>query len=254
MFFNSLTVILTAPTVVIIRYRTPRFNKIFGSYFFVFGKCGVTPRRLYRGSLTSRLNLILKRVILLSVLAIFSVPNKIFSMTFLSSYMIKCFKPSTPKESKKKIYVFGSISSIIYQCVSPFSLLSVLAITKGYLPCFSDIIDAWLINLFIWLEGKTQNYHLNLHLQCFLWHFQFEHYLFLCSLLNTTKKICQFIFCFVLCFLHDLVCCVRIQCSLNIFIFNFLCSISKKIWNTFNSGVYYFFPSSEFIFWAHTCP
>ena len=35
-----------------IRYRTPRLNKIFGSYFLVFGKCGVTPHRLYRGSLT----------------------------------------------------------------------------------------------------------------------------------------------------------------------------------------------------------
>ena len=34
-----------------------RLNKTFGSYFLVFGKCGVTPHRLYRGSLT----LILKK-------------------------------------------------------------------------------------------------------------------------------------------------------------------------------------------------
>ena len=119
-----MTVILTAPTVVIIRYRTPRFNKIFGSYFFVFGKCGVTPRRLYRGSLTSRLNLILKRVILLSVLAIFSVPNKIFSMTFLSSYMIKCFKPSTPKESKKKICFWLYIKYNLPVCLAFFTAVS----------------------------------------------------------------------------------------------------------------------------------
>ena len=50
LFFNSLTVCLTAPTVVTIRYGTPRFNKIFSSYFLVFGKCGVTLHRLYRGS------------------------------------------------------------------------------------------------------------------------------------------------------------------------------------------------------------
>ena len=55
MFFNSLTVSLTASTVVIIRYRTPRFNKIFGSYFLVFRKCGVTPHRLYCGSSTLKL-------------------------------------------------------------------------------------------------------------------------------------------------------------------------------------------------------
>ena len=40
------------PTVVINRYHTPRLNKIFGSYFLVFGKCGVTPHRLYGGWLT----------------------------------------------------------------------------------------------------------------------------------------------------------------------------------------------------------
>ena len=39
-----------ASTVVINHYR--RLNRIFGSYFLVFGKSGVTPHRLYRGSLT----------------------------------------------------------------------------------------------------------------------------------------------------------------------------------------------------------
>ena len=37
------------------RYQSlspPRLNKIFGSCFLVFGKCGITPHRLYRGSLT----------------------------------------------------------------------------------------------------------------------------------------------------------------------------------------------------------
>ena len=32
----------------------PRLNKIFGSCFLVFGRCWVTPHRLYRGSLTLR--------------------------------------------------------------------------------------------------------------------------------------------------------------------------------------------------------
>ena len=65
----------------------------------------------------SRLNLIYTSVILLSVLVIRSVSNNFFSITFLSSWIIKCFKPSRPKEPKKKISVFGSISSILYQCV-----------------------------------------------------------------------------------------------------------------------------------------
>ena len=36
------------------RYQSlsPPCLKIFGSYFLVFGKCGVTPHRSYRGSLT----------------------------------------------------------------------------------------------------------------------------------------------------------------------------------------------------------
>ena len=36
------------------RYQSlsPPRLKIFGSYFLVFGKCGVTPHRLYRDSLT----------------------------------------------------------------------------------------------------------------------------------------------------------------------------------------------------------
>ena len=37
------------------RYQSlspPCLNKIFRSYFLVFGKSGVTPHRLYRGSLT----------------------------------------------------------------------------------------------------------------------------------------------------------------------------------------------------------
>ena len=40
------------------RYLTPRLNKVFGSYFLVFGKCGVTPHRLYRGSLTLSFNVV----------------------------------------------------------------------------------------------------------------------------------------------------------------------------------------------------
>ena len=43
-----------------------------------------------------RLNLIFTRVILLSVLVFCSVPNKIFSITLLLSWIIKAFKPSRP--------------------------------------------------------------------------------------------------------------------------------------------------------------
>ena len=41
--------------MIIIRYCPPRLNKIFGNYFLVLGKCGITPHRLYRGSLTLRI-------------------------------------------------------------------------------------------------------------------------------------------------------------------------------------------------------
>ena len=51
-----------APTVVIIRYGTSRLNKIFGSYFLVFGKCGVTPHRLYSGSLTLSIDFTVKSI------------------------------------------------------------------------------------------------------------------------------------------------------------------------------------------------
>ena len=43
-----------------------------------------------------RLNLIFTRVILLSALVFCSVPNKIFSITFLLSWIIKAFKPTRP--------------------------------------------------------------------------------------------------------------------------------------------------------------
>ena len=43
-----------------------------------------------------RLNVIFTRVILLSFLVICSVPNKIFSITFWSSWTMKCFKPCLP--------------------------------------------------------------------------------------------------------------------------------------------------------------
>ena len=79
-----------------------------------------------------RLNLIFTRAVLWSVLVIRSVPNKIFSITFLSSWIIKCFKPSRPNKSKKKMSVFGSISSMLHQWVPPFLELSVFAMVSGY--------------------------------------------------------------------------------------------------------------------------
>ena len=92
-----------------------------------------------------RLNLILS-VILLSVLVICSVTNSIFSMIFLSSCITNCFKPSIPKESKKKISGFGSILSILHQCVPGWLKLSIWAMINGYFPSFSESIAAWLIN------------------------------------------------------------------------------------------------------------
>ena len=49
--------------VVINSYWTPRITN-FGSYYLVFGKCGVTPHRLYRDSLTLTGSKIIKVVVL----------------------------------------------------------------------------------------------------------------------------------------------------------------------------------------------
>ena len=67
-----------------------------------------------------RLNRILQKVILFSVLVTFSVPDSTFSTIFWSSYSMKCFSPSKPKESKKNISFFGSMSKILHQCVPGF--------------------------------------------------------------------------------------------------------------------------------------
>ena len=188
-------------------------------------------------------------MILLSVLVIFSVSNKTFSTTFLPSRMMKCFKPSSPKESKKKMSVFGSISSILHQCIQPFSLLSVLAIMKEYLPCFSDIVATWLINLFIWLEGKTPT-KLSSKSSSLMFFMAFSIWKLLTPLLIVTrpqKDLIVFFFCLVLCFFHDAVCYVRIQCSLNVFFLIF----GRPYLTRF--GIFsiplpiYFFPSTEFI-------
>ena len=94
-----------------------------------------------------RLKRILQNVILLSVLVIFSTPSSIFSTMSLSSCTMKCFSPSKPKESKKKISVFGSIlvhytsERLVFHCG-----LSVFDIINGYFP-LSDIIEACSIHL-----------------------------------------------------------------------------------------------------------
>ena len=54
--------VLAPGTVIINRYHTPHLNKLFRSYFLVFGKCRVTLRRLYRGSLTLKIMIIIKLV------------------------------------------------------------------------------------------------------------------------------------------------------------------------------------------------
>ena len=85
-----------------------------------------------------RLNLIFTRVILLSVLVIWSIPNKIFYITFQSSWIIKFFKPSIKKKSKKKVSALGSMSSEhTRQWCDPLLLeASILAIMNGYFPFF----------------------------------------------------------------------------------------------------------------------
>ena len=103
-----------------------------------------------------RLKRILQRVILLSVLVIFSVPNSIFSTISRSSFMMKCFKPSKPKELKNKISVFGSMSNILHQCMPGLLLLSVFAIIKVYFPS-EEIIAAWSINSYNSREKHQQN-------------------------------------------------------------------------------------------------
>ena len=92
------------------------------------------------------LNITFTRVILLSVLVICSVPNKVFSITFLSSWIIKCFKPSRPYESKKKMSVFGPISVILHQWVPPLLELSLFAMINWYFPFFKKSLlhDQWI--------------------------------------------------------------------------------------------------------------
>ena len=103
-----------------------------------------------------RLNLIFTRVILPSVLVNCSVQNKIFSIHFLSSWIIKFFKPSSPKESKKKmspkfnVEYAPPVRSALARgvCISSYERIF-------YFFFFSDIISLWSINLLISFDGKT---------------------------------------------------------------------------------------------------
>ena len=88
-----------------------------------------------------RLKSILQRVILLSVLVIFSTPSSICLTIGLSSCTMKCFSPYKPKESKKKNISFWFNIQYTPPVTPGFSLLSVFAIIKGYFP-LSDIIEA----------------------------------------------------------------------------------------------------------------
>ena len=145
---------ITESRFCILSFNIHAFTKLHS--LSLFPKAWTKWKKLLAVSLKpSRLNRILQRVIFFVSSSHFSVPNNTFFMTILSSCMMKCLKRSSLRESNKKIFVFGSISTILHQCLSPFSLLSVLAITKGYLPFFSVINAAWLIKLFIWLEGKA---------------------------------------------------------------------------------------------------
>ena len=106
----------------------------------------------------SRLNLIFTRVILLLVLVICSFLKRIFSITFMLSWTIKAFRPSRPNESKKKMSVFGSISSILHQSVAPLLELSVLAMTNGFSFLFqkSSMHDWWICSCSL-MEKHPQN-------------------------------------------------------------------------------------------------
>ena len=141
-----------------------------------------------------RLNLIFTRVILLSILVICSVPNKIFSITFLSSWIIKAFKPSRPNVSKKKMSVFGSMSSMLHQWVPPLLEMSVFAIRNGYFPFF---LNWWICSCSL-REGDSQNCCLCLHLLYFWKLPQFGNCWFHCSFFFlSTKQVFTFSFTFL---------------------------------------------------------
>ena len=133
MFPDNLFYLLFNSTVVIIPYRTPRLNKIFGSYFLVFGKCGVTPHGLYRGSLTLRnrytnTNVSLAVMDLLNTCCyslLFLKRKQYFCLcrTFLQQKRVTHFAPSIFRSSNTNQIIMGhNIRLYIYTLYVCFSI------------------------------------------------------------------------------------------------------------------------------------
>ena len=184
-----------------------------------------------------RLNLVLKRVILLSVLVIFSVPNKVFSITFLSPCMIKCLKLSRTKESNKQNISFWF--SIEY--APPMSTSFIRTVCIGYdRRIFSSFIRYHSDMIYEFVHMVRLKNTNKIVIDIFIIHiFQSIFYLKMTYdlvhfLLYTTKKIISTILCFILCLCHYVICKVRIKSSVDIFIFDFRCSKSTEIFFFFN--------------------
>ena len=101
-----------------------------------------------------RLNFIITRVILLSVLVSCSAQKSTFSTTFLLSCIMKHLKHPY-QMCQKKTLLCGSVSNMLHQWVSSLSELSVLAIVKGYFLPFLWYY-CFVVNKYIHLlAGKT---------------------------------------------------------------------------------------------------
>ena len=120
---------------------------------------------------------------------------------------MKCFKSSSPKESKKKMSCFGSISSILHQCVPHFRTVSVRyneGIFSFFFRCHSCMVNKFIHMI----RGKTptksssiymffevfSNCELLIPLLIFVKHHQRDYlvYFLLCSVfLPQRSSLCQ---------------------------------------------------------------
>ena len=95
-----------------------------------------------------RLNLISKRVILLSVLVICSAPNKIFSITFLRPVWWNFLGHQDQQNRRRKCQFWFNIKYATPMSTAFFRPVSV-SYDKWIFSLFCDIIAAWLMNWFI---------------------------------------------------------------------------------------------------------
>ena len=158
-----------------------------------------------------RLNLIFTSVTLSSAFYIWLVPKRIFSINFLLSWIIKLFKPLTPNESKKKISVFGSMSSTLHQWVSFLLELSVFTTTNGYFPFFWKIRN--MINKFFHMVWRKSPHKIIIYIIVI----NISKNFFILKITNpinhffNQKDYLYKFFCFCACFLHYVVSNVRFK-------------------------------------------